>query len=151
MRGSVTGSKAGNVRHVHCRKQRAKKVVGVLRLAVLTFAKRIKEVEDTLEEAKPTEEEQAECQDSEEERNKPFVCDICNTGFHFQSSLNSHKSKAHQETSGLTFRCPLCPSVTNSKNGMRRHLRNWPVRSTSISKRTLGRPEVNIRNGTSTV
>ena len=62
--------------------------------------------------------------DSEEERNKPFVCDICNHGFHFQSSLNSHKSKAHQETSGLTFRCPLCPSVTNSKNGMRRHLRN---------------------------
>ena len=61
---------------------------------------------------------------SEQERNKPFVCDICSHSFYFQSSLNSHKSKAHQETSGLTFRCPLCPSVTNSKNGMRRHLRN---------------------------
>ena len=61
---------------------------------------------------------------SEQERNKPFVCDICSHSFYFQSSLNSHKSKAHQETSGLTFRCPMCPSVTNSKNGMRRHLRN---------------------------
>ena len=61
--------------------------------------------------------------DSEQERNKPFTCNICNHGFYFQSSLNSHKSKAHQETSGTTFKCPLCPSVTNSKNGMRRHLR----------------------------
>lgn len=61
--------------------------------------------------------------DSDQERNKPFSCDICQQGFYFRSSLNSHKSKAHQETSGTTFRCPLCPSVTNSKNGMRRHLR----------------------------
>ena len=60
---------------------------------------------------------------SEPERNKPFQCDICQQGFYFKSSLNSHKSKAHKETSGATFRCPLCPSVTNSKNGMRRHLR----------------------------
>jgi len=62
--------------------------------------------------------------DSDQEKNKPFVCDICQQGFYFQSSLNSHKSKAHLETSGDTFRCPFCPSVTNSKNGMRRHLRN---------------------------
>ena len=60
---------------------------------------------------------------SEPERNKPFQCDICQQGFYFRSSLNSHKSKAHKETSGATFRCPLCPSVTNSKNGMRRHIR----------------------------
>ena len=60
---------------------------------------------------------------SELERNKPFQCDICQQGFYFRSSLNSHKSKAHKETSGATFRCPLCPSVTNSKNGMRRHIR----------------------------
>ena len=59
-----------------------------------------------------------------EDEHKHFFCDICHQSFYFQSSLNSHKSKAHQETSGTTFRCPLCPSVTNSKNGMRRHLRN---------------------------
>ena len=60
---------------------------------------------------------------SELELNKPFQCDICQQGFYFRSSLNSHKSKAHKETSGATFRCPICPSVTNSKNGMRRHIR----------------------------
>ena len=38
--------------------------------------------------------------DSEQEKNKPYSCDICHQGFYFQSSLNSHKSKAHQETSG---------------------------------------------------
>ena len=67
---------------------------------------------------------------SEPERNKPFQCDICQQGFYFKSSLNSHKSKAHKETSGATFRCPLCPSVTNSKNGMRRHLRYNLLNST---------------------
>ena len=43
--------------------------------------------------------------DSEQEKNKPYSCDICHQGFYFQSSLNSHKSKAHQETSGCrTFK-----------------------------------------------
>lgn len=65
-----------------------------------------------------------EHKDSELERNKPYKCDICYQEFHFVSSLNSHKSKAHFETTGVKFTCPLCPSVTNSKNGMRRHLKN---------------------------
>ena len=38
--------------------------------------------------------------DSDQERNKPYNCDICQQGFYFVSSLNSHKSKAHHETSG---------------------------------------------------
>ena len=38
--------------------------------------------------------------DSEQEKNKPFNCDKCKQGFYFLSSLNSHKSKAHHETSG---------------------------------------------------
>ena len=72
--------------------------------------------------------------DSGQEKNKLFTCDICHQGFYFQSSLNSHKSKAHQETSGLTFRCPLCTSVTNSKNGMRRHLRNSHKRTDLLNE-----------------
>ena len=72
--------------------------------------------------------------DSEQEKSKPFECNNCNQGFYFQSSLNSHKSKAHQETSGQTFRCPLCPSVTNSKNGMRRHLRNSHKRTDLLNE-----------------
>ena len=72
--------------------------------------------------------------DSGQEKNKLFTCDICHQGFYFQSSLNSHKSKAHQETSGITFRCPLCTSVTNSKNGMRRHLRNSHKRTDLLNE-----------------
>ena len=34
--------------------------------------------------------------DSEQEKNKPFQCETCSQGFYFQSSLNSHKSKAHK-------------------------------------------------------
>jgi len=63
-----------------------------------------------------------EHKDSELERNKPFSCDICQQGFYFLSSLNSHRSKAHHEVTGDKFSCPLCSSVTNSKNGMRRHM-----------------------------
>eukprot|EP00090_Calanus_glacialis_P009775 TRINITY_DN18185_c0_g1_i1.p1 TRINITY_DN18185_c0_g1~~TRINITY_DN18185_c0_g1_i1.p1 ORF type:complete len:1354 (+),score=313.68 TRINITY_DN18185_c0_g1_i1:64-4125(+) len=83
-------------------------VCGVILTSILNFTTHMKKLH----------------KDSDQEKNKPFNCDICSQGFYFQSSLNSHKSKAHQETSGQTFRCPLCTSVTNSKNGMRRHLRN---------------------------
>jgi len=72
--------------------------------------------------------------DSEQERNKPFSCDICGQGFYFLSSRNSHQSKAHRQTTGPTFRCPLCPSVTNSKNGMRRHLRNSHKRTDLLNE-----------------
>lgn len=54
-----------------------------------------------------------EHRDSEQERNKPFTCETCGQGFYFLSSRNSHQSKAHRQTTGPTFRCPLCPSVTN--------------------------------------
>ena len=72
--------------------------------------------------------------ESEQERNKPFTCDICGQGFYFLSSRNSHQSKAHRQTTGPTFRCPLCPSVTNSKNGMRRHLRNSHKRTDLLNE-----------------
>ena len=45
-----------------------------------------------------------EHKDSEQERNKPFSCDICGQGFYFLSSRNSHQSKAHRQTTGPTFR-----------------------------------------------
>ena len=42
--------------------------------------------------------------DSEQEKNKPYSCDICGQGFYFLSSRNSHQSKAHRQTTGVTFR-----------------------------------------------
>ena len=93
-------------------------VCGVILTSILNFTTHMKKLH----------------KDSDQERNKPFTCEICNQGFYFQSSLNSHKSKAHQETSGQTFRCPLCTSVTNSKNGMRRHLRNSHKRTDLLNE-----------------
>merc|ERR1712012_1494173 len=44
------------------------------------------------------------------------------------------KKYQHRQTTGPTFRCPLCPSVTNSKNGMRRHLRNSHKRTDLLNE-----------------
>jgi len=93
-------------------------VCGVILTSILNFTTHMKKLH----------------KNSDQEKNKPFTCDICNQGFYFQSSLNSHKSKAHQETSGQTFRCPICTSVTNSKNGMRRHLRNSHKRTDLLNE-----------------
>jgi len=93
-------------------------VCGVILTSILNFTNHMRKIH----------------KDSEQEKNKPYTCDKCSQGFYFQSSLNSHKSKAHQETSGQTFRCPLCPSVTNSKNGMRRHLRNSHKRTDLLNE-----------------
>ena len=40
------------------------------------------------------------------------------------ASISRYQRETGNSNVLKTFRCPLCPSVTNSKNGMRRHLRN---------------------------
>ena len=54
-----------------------------------------------------------------------FIFFLSPRSFHFSASLNSHRSKQHKVCSeeGETFKCKFCTSVTNSKQGMRRHLK----------------------------
>ena len=52
---------------------------------------------------------------SDLERDRPFKCDLCSHEFYFASSLNSHKSKAHFETSGTGTYMPWHVAMHKSK------------------------------------
>lgn len=62
--------------------------------------------------------------DSEQERNKPYKCEICGQGYYFLPSLNAHMSKGHKVVNGkATFPCTFCSAVTNCKTNLKRHIR----------------------------
>eukprot|EP00095_Tigriopus_kingsejongensis_P008265 maker-scaffold240_size241964-snap-gene-1.16 protein:Tk08265 transcript:maker-scaffold240_size241964-snap-gene-1.16-mRNA-1 annotation:"hypothetical protein L798_05958" len=61
---------------------------------------------------------------SEQERNKPYTCDICGQSYYFLPSLNAHMSKGHKVVNGKeTYPCKFCSTVTNCRTNMKRHLR----------------------------
>eukprot|EP00094_Tigriopus_californicus_P012728 TCALIF_12304-PA protein Name:"Similar to Zbtb41 Zinc finger and BTB domain-containing protein 41 (Mus musculus)" AED:0.35 eAED:0.35 QI:0/-1/0/1/-1/1/1/0/227 len=62
--------------------------------------------------------------DSEQERNKPYKCEICGQGYYLLPSLNAHMSKGHKVVNGkATFPCKFCSAVTNCKTNLKRHIR----------------------------